>query len=365
MANMTKTVAEKAYDRLCDTYRGFSHAMRRFQGLSCPEITERACTEATGEIMVEITKTFSKKQRDNFERSMAKDGYRALMYNDAFPRYSVVRTMAAWQTCKHVFRFDPTLAQALIAQDCPKQIPFEILDRAPYPILFVEAAMPHAQAEAASTDGHIGPIEIKELTARGFFFYRYRSDEDGDIRYEIEYLLSDCSLSGISLKKSDVSVEGFFERKYPGARESIPSLGREQFRRETSAMREGWERNVSAALNLLYYLVSENAEHEVVYKPTGLSKKPKVSLAEVHEVGRRIGAELCAAKAVYIRDSAPGKIGRTIAAHMRRGHFHHYWTGPKDGERTLIVHWLPPIAVNAGKDVRDAEKTPAIHRATA
>jgi hypothetical protein len=35
-------------------------------------------------------------------------------------------------------------------------------------------------------------------------------------------------------------------------------------------------------------------------------------------------------------------------AHVRRAHWHAFWTGPKASteERKLILHWLPPIAVN-------------------
>ena len=36
--------------------------------------------------------------------------------------------------------------------------------------------------------------------------------------------------------------------------------------------------------------------------------------------------------------------------HARRGHFHHFWTGSKTGERQLIVKWVSPIIVNAEYD---------------
>ena len=47
--------------------------------------------------------------------------------------------------------------------------------------------------------------------------------------------------------------------------------------------------------------------------------------------------------------------------HMRRAHYHHFWTGPHDGERKLIVRWLPPIPVN-WKD--DTELPTVIHLVT-
>src|SRR5690606_18860768 len=31
--------------------------------------------------------------------------------------------------------------------------------------------------------------------------------------------------------------------------------------------------------------------------------------------------------------------------HVRRAHWHHFWTGPRTGTRRLVLHWLPPIPV--------------------
>jgi hypothetical protein len=46
-------------------------------------------------------------------------------------------------------------------------------------------------------------------------------------------------------------------------------------------------------------------------------------------------------------------------AHVRRAHWHAFWTGPKaqPEERKLILHWLPPIPVN----VDDSGVIPTVH----
>lgn len=33
--------------------------------------------------------------------------------------------------------------------------------------------------------------------------------------------------------------------------------------------------------------------------------------------------------------------------HARKGHFHHFWTGNRNGKRTLILKWVSPVIVNA------------------
>ncbi|WP_295617345.1 hypothetical protein [uncultured Intestinimonas sp.] len=41
--------------------------------------------------------------------------------------------------------------------------------------------------------------------------------------------------------------------------------------------------------------------------------------------------------------SLPGTVKRS---HTRRGHWHHYWTGPRDGERALILKWTAPTVIH-------------------
>ena len=41
--------------------------------------------------------------------------------------------------------------------------------------------------------------------------------------------------------------------------------------------------------------------------------------------------------------------GRTVRTHLRRGHWHGVWTGPRKGkgEQKFKLNWLPPIIVAA------------------
>jgi hypothetical protein len=34
-----------------------------------------------------------------------------------------------------------------------------------------------------------------------------------------------------------------------------------------------------------------------------------------------------------------------VAPHVRAAHWHHFWKGPRDGARELVLRWLPPILV--------------------
>jgi hypothetical protein len=41
---------------------------------------------------------------------------------------------------------------------------------------------------------------------------------------------------------------------------------------------------------------------------------------------------------------------------MRRGHWHHFWTGPKNEpeNRLLVLRWLSPMVIAADLEIEDA-----------
>jgi hypothetical protein len=45
--------------------------------------------------------------------------------------------------------------------------------------------------------------------------------------------------------------------------------------------------------------------------------------------------------------------GEPACPHIRRAHWHNYWTGPRSDRhaRTIELHWLSPMLVGAGQVV--------------
>lgn len=101
--------------------------------------------------------------------------------------------------------------------------------------------------------------------------------------------------------------------------------------------------------NGVAYLCSVNADIVPSYIPVpGLRRNnaKRRSQAEWHDVGCRIGADLRA----YSRSASRGEHnGGTVRPHMRRAHWHHFWTGPRNGERKLVLRWLSPTMVGSSK----------------
>ena len=127
------------------------------------------------------------------------------------------------------------------------------------------------------------------------------------------------------------------------------------------------------AFNLLAYICAANADINTVYTPSkpvkgrkpNKAKDRKRSMCTVHQVGYHIGAKLRAyerrmASADAVDADSDGEK-RNVRPHMRRAHWHHYWTGPRDvpEERRLVIKWVAPTFVNASKGGVDA---PTIHK---
>ena len=112
--------------------------------------------------------------------------------------------------------------------------------------------------------------------------------------------------------------------------------------------------------NIVAYLCSENAEISKSVTPCDTrklrsqKKQRKLTQSTWYNVGTRIGAKF---RAYSYMKSSGGKSGKgSVRPHIRRAHWHHYWTGKRDGERHLILRWIEPTIV-AGESLQDIEST--------
>lgn len=106
----------------------------------------------------------------------------------------------------------------------------------------------------------------------------------------------------------------------------------------------GW---IASAVNALLFVASsvdntyKGGVKGIVPRKQGKTFKvlPKRDVRVWH-----VGSELLNEIRQYESDvSSESSKGRT--AHIRRGHYHNYWYGPRKGERVLKAVWLPPCVV--------------------
>lgn len=115
-------------------------------------------------------------------------------------------------------------------------------------------------------------------------------------------------------------------------------------------------------VSMVLYIASEETDVERVYSPTSARYNPKKRLSgcTVSDVGFHVGRDL-GKEQRHGAVSATGS-GSSKRPHVRRAHWHSFWTGSGEGRR-LVARWVSPIVVNAGKApigtvLHEAKRTP-------
>lgn len=103
-------------------------------------------------------------------------------------------------------------------------------------------------------------------------------------------------------------------------------------------------------LGSLLYISSKEADVRTVYVPQkNQTRKSRQTDCTVHDVGFRIAPQLAEVRRVYEHERQDGETGRHVAPHVRRGHWHGYWTGPRENPTGLEIKWIAPTVVNASR----------------
>jgi hypothetical protein len=103
------------------------------------------------------------------------------------------------------------------------------------------------------------------------------------------------------------------------------------------------------ATMLVLYACSDEPDFVDIEPPSILRKRGafKGDDLTIKHLGIRIGAALRSHRSVS--SSSDGSPQSVMTPHVRRAHWHRFWTGPLNGERRLVLRWLPPIPVNIDK----------------
>lgn len=245
----------------------------------------------------------------------------------------------AWRKCKKVYSFDPDLAQSLAAQADDVQgtdiLPCDLLMHLPYPCIYIKAT-----CILEHTDGFFVFVEYDTNHSRPELRIQWMFE---DMQYTFPQVLhllpgktiKDCILDTIHTTQENLQEDIKIEDV------------------DVSVARV-----ILSAIQLVLYLLSDNAETEKA-PPTleksktsknvvKLTKKneDKASQIEEYQVGIRIGAALRKAAKSTGGHSGEAGTGRSKRSHTRRGHWHHYWVGPMEGDRTLILKWTAPTVIH-------------------
>jgi hypothetical protein len=271
-----------------------------------------------------------------------------------------VAAVGAWRMTQGIYHFDDTLAAELIKTDRKSafSIPPDVLLRLPEWCIYLDLS--NVVDPAIGEDGQTAYIY------HGAYVHIDRSivkDEGFDLRFLWDVEVNGPSTKGRTLFGTPIFLN--FETLEESLDHYCSGLGKyKNVKRDPEMVRI-----FSAALSLLIYICSESVEYDGNLRPQNpkpFKTKKGIRFFQAHKptkwnIGFKTGAlireQLERATESYVDED--GVTRSRPRAHIRRAHFHGYWTGPRNSVRSYIVKWIPPTLVNAsGPD----DIIPTVHR---
>ena len=267
---------------------------------------------------------------------------------------AVVGALGAWRQTKTIYRFDPDLYRALLDTQLADRLPPQAFYRLPEWCPYIALPQPNPVGRGffahLEWDLNTQRPELRLLCDRDpaplapLILYLDRptiSESLTDVLATTLANAADPSTAHDIHSHGDLSVQAQW-----AARARQAGVPDDLITQALTAVRD----TLHAACSTLLYLCAEDRDivnpdeppdqASWTSTPPGPAAKPRV-----WEVGWRLGAALRIARARTPTQTGEGGSPRP---HIRRAHWHHYWTGPRNtpDERRLTLKWLAPIPVN-------------------
>ncbi len=264
---------------------------------------------------------------------------------------SELHALSAWRRNKKIYTFHQALASELLAAyDSAAVLPVDVFLNLPFDGIFVECVQKNIYF-FVTKDYDV----INSASSLSFYFPTLSG-----------FSASLPLLPGLSLEKIiDRSIKKLVEQVYNMNEHlqqhydfNAASMQTTQFAYNLHRHKTQFINNLKIALPLLLYLCAqnceneENAEQKKIYRPrsSGASSiKDAQREIKKFDVGYRIGAAIVAHQTKKTTDSEEVRersgTSAPKSAHVRRGHYHHFWTGPRS-DRKLILKWVNPSFIN-------------------
>jgi hypothetical protein len=259
---------------------------------------------------------------------------------DAIPLMVKASTIGTWRYSKGVYRFSKALYDALVATELPKELPMRILRRLPDWCPYIELPEP-----TGGTYGYYCLLDYDYCS--GAWELRIVADTENGLVLVPIVLTEGISLLDATSSFADqddmvsaLAAKGTGSIALDALAKAMPSI---MAYAKTASLE-----TVRPALSLLLYLCSDAPEIDDSRQPNespgrvyARRVKGKARIFEppktrIWDVGTKLSAAL----------GAPtGRTGAKKSPHIRRAHWHGYWTGPRIGERKFKYAWIPPLAV--------------------
>lgn len=251
--------------------------------------------------------------------------------------------LAAWRCTQGIYRVQPTLLAELLDTPITGDLPADVLTRLPEWCVYVE------------TPGHIYGGELgvggERRVLAGYWAHLESDATTGRAELRLVLDLERNDMIGLAVFLGgtiEQGVQAAIDASIADYRKmGLPAATIRRLREHGSDILAP---AIGRLVSVLLYLCADDAEVDDrrplpprVVRGKKRPILPTPSTPVVHATGTRLGAALEAARA-SARDAGGSGAGG-VTPHVRRAHWHTYWTGPRDGERRAVVRWLSPILV--------------------
>jgi hypothetical protein len=237
--------------------------------------------------------------------------------------------VAAWRPTKGIYRFDLDLAAALVSTPLDRELPTGVLERLPEWCVWIDPV--------AGLPGFFAFLEYDAGDGRTEL--RLAIDNGEDLSQLIVHLGKGSILDGLEAMVLESAANMALQ-----TRVAVPVVGKEAL--SSAAL------YVAPFVSLLLYLCADEpdlGDRQPPKHPSQSKRTTGAATETVWAVGERIGAALRAASNATSGEPADGTHA-SPRPHVRRAHWHTYWTGPRGAQQTRC-RWLAPILVGAGETV--------------
>lgn len=276
---------------------------------------------------------------------------------------SRIGALSSWRASQGIYVIDDDVREAVMGTPVDGALPVEILMRLPEWCCYIPTPGWHFDGGDS--------FESREISG----FFAHLEEDTYDRRVELRILLDldgDDPWERLSPEILHLRRGGTIEDGWAGVlAEMRKHLDHEKYR-DSEAYRalerasfDKAKRLMAPATSLLLYLCSQTAEYrEGTRQQFGRPSRPTPKKTKdgwrlfppdrpkIWMVGERIGEAIRRGRqAAREWESGDRKGPRP---HVRRAHWHSFWSGPRSGERRISLKWLPPIPVAMEEDTPEA-----------
>lgn len=264
--------------------------------------------------------------------------------NDGYRKCMMGWMLGTWRMTQSIYRFDPDVYPALLNSPIPDALPAETFLRLPHWCVYIETPdLPDILYEG------IAPAKIEGVWVLLDYYGQFKKEMCLGIFAHCPSL-SLTDYVGTPLVLLPLREGWDIQEALDFAYGTLGTFDGILARKAALAARP----LVSSILSLLLWLCSEepdisNVRGEPVSPENPVSRKVRkitriypAAGPTVLTVAARLGGEIRQS-----RDQVDYESGKTIRkAHIRKAHWHGFWSGPRTGERKFSVKWLPPVLVS-------------------